>query len=145
MATRPTFTQPGHVARITVAVANTASDGSGTINSFLNEDNITVFSGNASGSRLEKIRFRNAQASAAASSAMVIRLWISDSSGANWRLLDEVALAAATRSASVVGAQGEVYYGGLDIGTGVRIGATQSVYVGVADAMVYELEYADYN
>jgi hypothetical protein len=144
MAQDPTFSNPGKIARIFVASANTASDGSGLINTFLQEDNTTQFSGGTSGTRLEKIRFFNAQTTAATSSAMVIRVFISDNSGSNWRLFSEVTLAAATRSTSVVGAQGEIYFGGVDIGTGVKIGVAQSVYAGAQDLMHYTLEYSDY-
>ncbi len=144
MSLAPQFTKTGHIARVSVAAANTGSGGTGTINAFLLEDNTTQFTGSLNGSRLEKITFVNAQTLAAASSANVIRVFISDSLGSNYRLYKEVALLTATRTTSAVGASGEIYLGGVDIGPGVKVGVVQSVYAGVQDVIHYTLEYADY-
>lgn len=132
MATNPTFSSPGFLARVRIAAANTASDGSGTLNKFLQEDNVTEFQGNASGTAPLKIIIINSQATAAASSANVLRIYVSDSSGTNWRLYKEVPLAAATRSSSVGGEAKEVPLGD-DIGQGVKIAATIHVFAGVQD------------
>lgn len=146
MSKTPKFTKTDAVARVRVAAANTATDGSGTINAFLKEDNSTQFSGNALGSRIKRLFFTNSQATAAASSAMVVKLWVSDNTGSNWRILREFALATATRSTTAIGARDLFsFIDGFDIGSGVKIGITQSVYAGVQDQMDYVLEYSDYD
>lgn len=105
---------------------NTASDGSGTL--------VTVFTAGSNGSRLDSIRITNAQVTAAASSANVIRVFVTDNAGANPRLLDEAALATATRSTSVIGANTTFTYGnGIFLATGQLIKVCQAVYAGVQD------------
>lgn len=133
----PNFSNPGLSPRVRVAAANTASDGSGTINRLLLADNATEFEGGANGSRIELIGLVNSQATAAASSAMVIRIFISDNTGSNWRLLDEVTLGAVTRSTTVAGATGKFSLGGFDIEEGVKVGVVQSIYAGVQDQIDY--------
>lgn len=109
-----------------VAVANTASDGSGTIG--------TVYTAGANGSRIDKITVFNSQATAAASSAMVLRLFLSDVNGSNFRPIAEAALATATRSTTAVGATNVfTFSGGLVMKSGQLVGAAQSVYASAAD------------
>ena len=135
--TTPIFTLTPNIGLASVAAANTASDGSGTL--------VTLFTAGASGSRVERIRYHNAQATAAASSAMVIRFFITDTGGANPKLLDEVALATATRSVSAVGATGTLSFSnGLFIPSGTIIKVIQSVYAGAQDLMHYVAEGGDY-
>lgn len=135
--TTPVFTLTPNIGLAAVAAANTASDGSGVLN--------TLFTASSNGSRLERITYTNAQIVPAASSAMVIRFFITDTLGANPRLLREVALATATRSATGVGASGVVGFpGGLEIPSGSIVKVIQSVYAGVQDLMHYVAEGADY-
>lgn len=76
---------------------------------------------------------------------MVLKFWISDNGGANWRIYKEVALATATRSTTVIGAS-TVFniIGGLVLPTGYLLGVTQSVYAGVQDQMDYIAEAGDF-
>jgi len=76
---------------------------------------------------------------------MVIRIFISDNAGANYRHLFEAALAAATRTTSVIGASGSVEFpGGLLLPTGTLIGCVQSVYAGVQDLVDFVAEGVDF-
>lgn len=135
--TLPIFTLTPNIGLTSLAAANTASDGSGTL--------ATLFTAGSNGSRVERLRFRNAQITAAASSAMVIRFFITDTGGANPKLLYEIALATATRSVSVVGAGGtHEFQNGLIIPSGTLIKVCQSVYAGAQDLMHYVAEGGDY-
>lgn len=135
--TTPIYTVTPNIGLASVAAANTASDGSGVLN--------TLFTAGVNGSRLERIRYNNAQIAYAASSAMVIRFFITDTGGINPRLLDEVTLATATRSASAVGAKGVLGFpNGLFLPSGTIIKVIQSVYAGVQDLMHYVAEGGDY-
>lgn len=135
--TNPIFTLTPNIGLASVAEANTASDGSGSLE--------TLFTAGLNGSRIERIRYTNAQASAAVSSAMVIRVFITDADGLNPKLLREAALGAATRSASAVGASGIFeFYDGLVIPVGTLIKVCQSVYAGAQDLMHYVCEGGNY-
>jgi len=133
----PIFTLTPKIGIALVAAANTASDGSGAL--------VTLFTAGANGSRIERIRYQNAQAAAAASSAMVVRIFITDTGGANPTLLAEVAISAATRTVAVVGAGGIYNFAnGLVMPSGTLIKVIQSVYAGVQDLMHYVAEGGDY-
>lgn len=135
--TVPIFTKTPKVGICSVNSANTACDGSGTLTS--------LFTAGENGSRIERIRYSNAQATPAASSAMVIRFFITDVNGANPTLLAETSLATATRSATAVGAGGTyTFANGLVIPAGTIIKVAQSVYAGVQDLMHYVAEGGDY-
>lgn len=135
--TTPIFTLTPKVGLASVSAANTASDGSGTL--------VTLFTAGSNGSRIERIRYNNAQATAAASSAMVIRFFITDTGGANPLLITEVALVAMTRTTAVSGASGiYTFTNGLVIPSGTIIKVIQSVYAGVQDLMHYIAEGGDY-
>lgn len=137
MAAAPQFIATPNVGFARVAAANTASDGSGALT--------TVFTAGANGSRVDRITVRNSQLTAAASSNMVIRVFVTDNAGANPRLYAEQALAAATRSASAVGATTTfTFIGGLIVPTGTLIQVCQSVYAGVQDQNDYVAEGGDY-
>jgi hypothetical protein len=131
--TNPIFTLTPNVGMAEVDSANTESDGTGATD--------TLFTAGANGSLVFRIRYCNAQSSAAASSANVIRFFLTDTGGINPRLLVEVALVAATRSTSVIGA-GSLYEfaNGLAIASGQLILVVQSVYAGVQDLMHYVAE-----
>jgi hypothetical protein len=135
--TNPIFTLTPHCSGIKVAEANTASDGSGTLHS--------LFTAQTNGSRVERIIAINAQASAAASSANVIRVFITDADGVNPILRAEGALESATRSTTEVGAKTEFEFeGGLVLAAGQIIKVCQSVYAGVQDVIAYTAEGGDY-
>jgi hypothetical protein len=135
--TSPVFTFPKS-GRARVTGANTASDGSGS--------NLGVlFRSGANGSILDRIRYNNSQATAALSSAMVLRFFVTDTVQADPRLLAEVALSAATRSTTVVGAAGVYEFpGGYPMESGQEIWVGQSIYAGVQDQMDYIGEYGDF-
>lgn len=135
--TNPIFTLTPNVQLVASAAANTASDGSGTL--------ITIFTAGANGSLLESITFRNAQATAALSSAMVGKVFVTDTAGANPRLIDEVAIAAATRSVSVVGASSVInFLNGLPLASGQLVKVTTSVYAGAQDLVHVTAKGGDY-
>ena len=135
--TNPVFTITPVIGRVRVAAANTARDGSGTIN--------FLCSGNTNGTRIDKITFTSAQATAAASSLMVGRVFLSDSAGANYRLYKEVVIVATTASNTAQGAQQQiVFISGLILPPGCFIGITQSVYAGVQDQMDVIAEGGDF-
>ena len=124
--TKPIFINQGNVNPGRIAAANTASDGSGTL--------VTLVTADADGTRIDGVRFRNAQATNAASSAMVHRIFLSNTGGTNYRLVGEIATAAATRSASAIGAT-SIYTFDQPIVMlpGQVLAVCQSVYAGVQD------------
>jgi hypothetical protein len=135
--TTPIFILGGNVATATIAAANTASDGSGTL--------VTLVTAGSNGTRVDSVRFRNSQASAAASSAMVHRIFLSDAAGSNPRLIGEVATAAATRSTSAVGATSIFTFDQpVIMKSGQIMYVIQSVYAGAqdrVDAFAYAGDY----
>lgn len=125
-STTPIFTKTPNCPVVSISSFNTASDGSGTL--------VTLFTAGADGSRLDSITFRNAQASAAASSAMVGKVFLTDTSGSNPRLIEEIAIATATRSTTAIGAYSTInFLNGLFIAPGQIVKVCQSVYAGVQD------------
>lgn len=125
--TTPVFSNAGNNVTASMGTtANTASDGSGTL--------VTIFTAGSNGSRVDSIRMTNAQATAAASSANVFRIFLTDTSGNNPRLIDEAAQATATRSTSAIGATTTFTYGtGLFLESGQLIKAAIAVYAGAQD------------
>lgn len=89
MATTPNFTSTSRLATASVSVANTNRDGTGTI--------VTVLTGVAAGTKVFEVDVQMT----VTSTAGMVRLFLSSDSGATWKLFDEVAIAAATASASV--------------------------------------------
>jgi hypothetical protein len=94
--TSPIFINSGNFTPAVITVANTASDGSGTL--------VTIVTAGVDGTRVDGVRFRNSQTAAAISTAMVHRIYLTDTGGSNPRLIGEVATPAATRSVSAIGA-----------------------------------------
>ena len=126
--TIPVFALPNTIGMARTSAANTARDGSGTL--------VTLFTSGANGSRIDKVVVTSAQATAAASSAMVGRLFVTDAAGANPRMLAEVAILTATPSTTVVGATSTITFpGGLILVAGQVVSCTQSVYAGAQDQM----------
>lgn len=135
--TIPVFTIKGNMLPVIIAAANTASDGSGTL--------VTALTAGANGSRVDGFKVTNGQATAAGSSAMVVRAFVTDAAGANPRLVGEVALVAATRSVSAIGATNTLIFSpALILETGQQLKVAQSVYAGVQDlnsVIVYGGDY----
>ena len=135
--TTPIFILSGNIAIATIAAANTASDGSGTL--------VTLVTAGSDGTRVDSVRFRNSQVTAAASSNMVHRIFLTDESGNNPRIIGEVATAAATRSASAVGATSIFTFDQpVIMKSGQLLRVIQSVYAGAQDrfdAFAYAGDY----
>lgn len=124
--TSPIFPLVPVIGRARVSAANIARDGSGTVNG--------IVTGSTDGTRIDYVVITSAQATAAANSAMVYRLFISDNTGANYRLFREVAQAAVTASNTAVGATQTIFFpNGLVLPSGVVLGCTQSIYSTAAD------------
>lgn len=133
----PIFTQVPNMGMARVAAANTARDGSGSL--------VTLFTAGTNGSRVEDITFTSAQASAAASSAMVGRVFVSDTGGTNYRLLREIAIVTITASNTVIGAvQTMTFVGGVILKSGQLLACTISVYAGAQDQMDVIARGGDY-
>lgn len=135
--TSPIFVIAGNFTVGRIAAANTASDGSGAL--------VTIVTAGSNGARVDGVRFRNSQITAAASSAMVHRVFLTDTNGANPRLIAEVATAAATRNASTVGATSIVTFDQpVIMKSGQIMSVCQSVYASAADqfdAIAYAGDY----
>jgi hypothetical protein len=133
----PVFTLTPNVGMAEVDSANTESDGTGALD--------TLFTAGANGSLVFKVRYRNAQSVAAASSAMVVRLFVTDTGGANPRVIAEFTVGAMTRSTTAVGAGGVyTFIGGLALASGQLLKVGQSVYADVQDLMHYVAEGGDF-
>lgn len=94
--TDPIFGLNGNSKPVTLTTANTASDGSGSLT--------TLVTAGANGTRVDSVTFRNAQATPAASSNQLGKIFLTDIAGANPRLIGEVAITGVTRSATQIGA-----------------------------------------
>jgi len=91
MASTPSFTSTPRVGVANVSAANTNRDGSGTITALI--------TGAAAGTKITSI----AAQAAVTSTAGMVRIFLTTDAGSTWRLFDELAIAAATVSASVKG------------------------------------------
>jgi hypothetical protein len=124
--TTPIFALTPEVVTCEITAANTARDGSGSL--------VTLVTAGTDGTRVERIKFTSAQASAAANSLMVCRVFVTDTSGSNARLIEEVVLSAITASNTVIGATSTItFVGGLLLKSGQLVRVAQSVYAGVQD------------
>jgi hypothetical protein len=97
MATAPQYAATPGRANVQVTAANTAIDGSGTI--------VTVVAGTANGRRIRRVSVTGAVATGAANR---ISFYISTDNGTTNRFLCDVALPAATVSATVRGQYAEI-------------------------------------
>ena len=124
--TAPIFTITPNASTSTIAAANTARDGSGTL--------VTAFTAGTNGSRLDFITFTSSQATAGASSARVQRVFLTDASGSNPRLISEVVLSAVTASTTAIGATSTITFtNGLILKSGQIVKVSQSIYASAAD------------
>ena len=135
--TTPIFTKQGNFTPARIAAANTASDGSGTL--------VTLVTAVTDGTRVDGVRFINSQATAAASGAKVLRIFLTDTGGINPRLIGEVVMAAATRSTTVIGATSIYTFDqAIIMKSGQLILVCMSVYAGAqdqTDAIAYAGDY----
>lgn len=133
----PVHVKTGKCLPVHIAAANTATDGSGTL--------VTVGTSGADGSRVSGARITNAQASQAASSAMRVAFFLTDLAGANPRIIGEIALPVATRSATVIGASVSFRFDEpVIIEPNQLIRCCASVYAGVQDQICVQLFQADF-
>lgn len=124
--TTPIFTLSGNFTIGRISAANTASDGSGTL--------VTLVTSGPDGSRVDGVRFRNSQATAAASANMVHRIFLTNESGLQPRLIAEIATAAATRSLTAIGATSIYTFDQpIIMKSGQIMSVCQSVFAGVQD------------
>ena len=98
MASTPSFTSTPRVGVANVSAANTNRDGTGTITALI--------TGAAAGTKVTSI---TAQAAVTTTAGMV-RIFLTTDAGSTWRLFDELAIAAATVSASVKGTRTTTTY-----------------------------------
>ena len=133
--TTPIFTKQGNFTPARIAAANTAADGSGTL--------VTLVTAVTDGTRVDGVRFINSQATAAASGAKVLRIFLTD--GGNIRLIGEVTMAAATRSTTVIGATSIYTFDqAIIMKSGQLMSVCMSVYAGAqdqTDAIAYAGDY----
>lgn len=134
---QPPFAQTPLNAVLAVAAANTSRDGSGTIN--------TLLTAGSEGAYIDRIVCYNSQASVAASSAMVVVVWISIDGGTTWFKRQEAEVAAKTATNSAVTASQTINFtNGWKIPASAVVGITQTVYAGAQDRMTYVAEYGSY-
>jgi hypothetical protein len=125
----PIFLVTPHYASVMMSAADTDRDGSG-------DSLYTLFTAGANGSRIDGVQFISSQASAAANSAMVCRIYVTDASGNNPMLRGEVVLPAVTASNTAVGAVATYsFVNGLILEAGRVVKVTQSLYAGVQDKL----------
>jgi hypothetical protein len=133
----PIFTLTPEAVTANIAAANTARDGSGTL--------VSLFTAGTNGSRIDFITFTSSQATAAASALRICRVFLTNTSGTNPRLISEVSLAAVTASNTAIGATSTITFtNGLVLASGQQIKVTQSVYGSAADATDVLLRGGDY-
>ncbi len=124
--TTPIFILAGNFTPGRIAAANTASDGSGAL--------VTIVTAGTNGTRVDGVRFINSQASLAAAAAKVFRIFLSDTGGANPRIIGEVIAGAVTRSATVAGQTATYTFDQpIIMKSGQIMTVVQSVYGSAAD------------
>ena len=124
--TTPIFVLQGNIKPARIAAANTASDGSGAL--------VTLVTAGTAGARVDGVRFRNSQATAGITSALVHRIFLSDTAGTNHRLIGEVETATATRSITAVGATSIFTFDQpIIMLSGQIMSVVQSLYTGAGD------------
>lgn len=134
---QPIFTLTPNCKGTTINAANTAKDGSGAIT--------TLFTAGTNGSRVDRVTITNSQATAGANSASVNRIWISDTSGANYKLYKESAVAAVTGSNTAIGYSTTLnFVSGLILASGQLLGGTIAVRASASDNMDFVVEGGDY-
>ncbi len=122
----PVFVLTPNCPSALIDAANTARDGSGAL--------VTLFTAGSEGSRLDSIIFTSAQPTPAASAARVCRVFVTDTSGNNPRLLQEVSMTAVTASATVIGATSTITFtNGLFLKSGQIVKVAQSVRGSASD------------
>ena len=140
--TSPIFILTPNTPIVTLATASTARNPTGAASASL----VTLFVAGVSGSRVDSVTFTSAASGAyAASSAMVQRIYLTDTASANPRLIAEVATATTTPSATAIGAQSIVNFtNGLLMQSGSKLQVAQSVYASDVDTFHVLAKGGDY-
>lgn len=121
MATTPAFIANSNIGFARPIVANVASNGTGTL-----YDLITAV---ASGTRVDRISIVNSQPSYSTPAALLVRFFITDTSGSNPRLIEEAAMASVIKSATSLGPANAIYFpGGLFLASGQILKCAVTVY-----------------
>jgi len=116
MADFPQFIKTPVIGSVNLTAANTALDGTGTIN--------TLAQGATGGTRVVEIVVKAAATSAAAQ----IGIFLSIDSGTTWRLSDQIAVTAVTVSSTVASFRASRSYGNLCLADAThRIGVTTTI------------------
>lgn len=116
MSATPAFISTPRLTAVNVSSANTAIDGSGVIT--------TLIAGVAAGTRVLEI---DAQC-AATSAAALVNIFLSLDSGSTWKLLDQIAITAATVSTTVKANRNVATYTNLILpGTTAVLGVTTTI------------------
>jgi hypothetical protein len=124
--TSPIFTRIPNCPGVVINAANTAGDGSGAL--------FTVFTAASDNSLLLKVVFTAAQATVGASALKVMRVYMTDTSGANPIKIGEILLPLITGSNTVIGATATfTFTDGLPLKSGQIIKVSQSIYASAAD------------
>lgn len=135
--TSPIFTAIPNCQVSFITAANTARDGSGAL--------VTAFTAGTNGSLLSTITFTNDAAAVGVSVLKVVRVFVTDTSGANPTLLSEALLPLITSSNTVIGATVTVTYtNGLVIKSGQIVKVSQSLCATSADNSAVVAQGGDY-
>jgi hypothetical protein len=118
---------------VLLAAANTARDGTGTINT-------TVATAGAQGAVVPSIRARSGVAAGASSSPMVCRLWHQINGTGSFFLIDEIALPLVAPTGTAAVAATPFNLTNIALGAGDKLLVTQSI----AEAVVYTADQGDY-
>ena len=122
----PIFILAGNFTPGRIAAANNTADGSGTL--------VTLVTAGANGTRVDGVRFINSQSTPAAAAAKVFRIYLSDTGGANPRIIGEVIAAAVTRTTAVAGQTATYTFDQpIIMKSGQIMSVVQSVYTTAAD------------
>lgn len=122
MATTPVFIGTSNIGFARPIASEPTSDGTGA-----NLYNLVTAATN--GTRVDRISIKNSQNTAALSNLLVVRFYLTDTSGNNPRLIDEVIMPAITRTVSVLGPSNAIYFpGGLFLKNGHILKCSVSLY-----------------
>jgi hypothetical protein len=135
--TSPIFTWVPNCQVSTITAANTARDGSGSL--------VTAFTAGSNGSLLSTITFTNNAAAVGASVLKVVRVFVTDASGATPTMLQEALMPLITSSNTVIGATITITFtNGLILKSGQIIKVAQSLCATSADNSAVVAQGGDY-
>lgn len=124
--TTPIFIKKGNFTVGRIMSANTASDGSGAL--------VTIVTGGTDGTRVDGVRFRNSSSVVSGSTPMQHRIFLSDTSGANYRIIGEIGTPSSTRGTSNIGSTSIYTFDQpIIMMPGQIMAVCQSAYVGIVD------------